>query len=84
MRFAPILALVAVAAAAQTPVVGTPGPVATPGPHTNGTKPTGTGSGSGSEPSGTDGVPSPNGAVSFGAKAGLAGAVGAVAVVLAL
>ncbi|RSL72655.1 hypothetical protein CEP54_000608 [Fusarium duplospermum] len=79
MRFAPILALVAVAAAAQTPV-GTP--IATPGPHTNGTKPTGTGSGS--EPTGTDGVPSPNGAVSFGAQAGLAGVVGAVAAVLAL
>ncbi|KAJ3468658.1 hypothetical protein FSOLCH5_007123 [Fusarium solani] len=78
MRFAPIFALVAVAAAAQTPV-GTPGPIATPGPHTNGTKPTGTGSGS--EPTG---VPSPNGAISFGAQAGLAGAVGAVAVVLAL
>ncbi|UPK90109.1 hypothetical protein LCI18_001044 [Fusarium solani-melongenae] len=81
MRFAPIFALVAVAAAAQTPV-GTPGPIATPGPHTNGTKPTGTGSGS--SPTGTDGIPSPNGAVSFGAQAGLAGAVGAVAIVLAL
>ncbi|KAL2694358.1 hypothetical protein Neosp_000935 [[Neocosmospora] mangrovei] len=78
MRFAPIFALVAVAAAAQTPV-GTPGPVATPGPHTNGTT-----TGSGSSPTGTDGVPSPNGAVSFGAQAGLAGVVGAVAAVLAL
>ncbi|RMJ14923.1 hypothetical protein BHE90_010203 [Fusarium euwallaceae] len=76
MRFAPILALVAVAAATQTPVAT---PIATPGPHTNGTT-----TGSGSEPTSTDGVPSPNGAVSFGAQAGLAGVVGAVAAVLAL
>ncbi|KAL6913892.1 hypothetical protein FSST1_011652 [Fusarium sambucinum] len=72
---AAVLAFVAVAAAAQTPVAPVATPIATPGAPTNGTKPghgSGSGSGSGSEPS--------NGAAALG----LSGLAGVLAVALAL
>ncbi|KAF5566941.1 hypothetical protein H9Q72_012420 [Fusarium xylarioides] len=70
---AAVLAFVAVAAAAQTPVAPVATPVATPGAPTNGTKPgSGSGSGSGSTPA--------NGAAALG----LSGLAGALAVALAL
>jgi hypothetical protein len=72
---AAVLAFVAVATAAQTPVAPVATPIATPGAPTNGTKPGhgGAGSGSGSE------TPA-NGAAALG----LSGLAGVLAVALAL
>ncbi|KAM0343646.1 hypothetical protein ACHAPU_008398 [Fusarium lateritium] len=75
---AAVLAFVAVAAAAQTPVAPVATPIATPGAHNNGTKP-GHGSGSGSG-SGSDGSSPANGATALG----LSGLAGVLAVALAL